>query len=199
MDYYQIIAQRFQGTMENIAMSVDQLAGPIGEASELMSQALLQDRKIIACGNGVDAAQAQLFTASLLSCFENDRPALPALYLSGDSASLTAIASSDGLDEIHSRPLRALGQQGDLLLLINSAGPCDNLAMAMDAAHERNMAVVALSNNSDTSLPGLLQDSDALLQIETTGRSRVVEMQTMVLHTFCQLIEHSLFGDYHQE
>lgn len=199
MDYYQIIAERFQGTIETIAMSVDQLAAPIGQATELMTQTLLQDGKIIACGNGVDAAQAQLFTASLLCAMEQERPALPALYLGGDGASLTAIATSEGSQEIYSRQLRALGQAGDTLLLINSAEADPSLAQAIDAARDRNMAVIALSNSFDSTLPQRLQPEDAAVIVEAPGRSSVREIHTMVLHSFCQLIEHTLFGDYTQE
>jgi len=95
MDYYQIIANNFQATIETIALSVDQLAEPIAQASQLMTQALLEDHKILACGNGADAALAQLFTCNLLNHFARERPALPALTLAGDSASITAIAHSD--------------------------------------------------------------------------------------------------------
>lgn len=196
MDDYQIIAGRFQGTIECIAMSVDTLAAPIGQASELMTQTLLQDGKIITCGNGVDAAQAQLFSASLLNKLEQERPALPALHLGSDSASLTAIAASDASREIYSRQLRALGQDGDSLLLVNSgeAGPA--LADAVDAAHDRNMRVIALSNATDASLPGRLLDSDELVLVEARTRSQTIELHTMALLCFCQLIEHKLFGGY---
>ena len=127
MDYYQIIAESFQSTIETIALSVDQLAGPIENGCQLMTQALLEDRKIVACGNGVDAALAQLFTSNLLSRFEHERPALPALTLGGDGASLTAIVQSSGVNDIFSRQVRALGQPGDVLLCISSSTGANNL------------------------------------------------------------------------
>ena len=192
MDYYQIIAERFQGTLENVAMSVDQLADPIGQASEYMSAVLLQDRKIVVCGNGVDAALAQLFSTSLLGYLDNERPALPALNLSADSASLTAIASIEGIGQGYSRQIRALGQDGDLLLLINSGN--EDLAAAVEAALERNMPVVLLSNRDDTTLPRLVEGHGVTISADTGCRSRVVEVHTMVLQTLCQLIEISLFG-----
>ena len=197
MDDYQLIAERFQGTIESIAMSVDTLAAPISQASELMTQTLLRDGKIVTCGNGVDSAQAQLFAASLLCALEQERPALPALHIGSDSASLTAIAAESS-SEIYARQLRGLGQDGDALLLVSSgeAGPA--LAGAVAAAHDRNMRVIALSNTTDTSLPGLLLDSDELLLVEARVRSQTIELQTMVLLCFCQLIEHKLFGGYTQ-
>jgi phosphoheptose isomerase len=199
MDYYQIISDNFQGTMETIAMSVDTLAEPVGLASQLMVRALLEDRKILACGNGVGSALAQLFASNLLSRFEYDRPALPALALGADGASLTAIAQTGGLNEIYARQLRALGQPGDVLFCISSAGESNNLLRAVQAAHERNMPVVALSNATDSELGTLLQAEDVEIRIDSLQRPRVIELHTMTIHCLCQLIEHSLFGNYNQE
>jgi phosphoheptose isomerase len=199
MDYYKIIADNFQSTIETIALSVDTLAEPIERASQLMVRALLEDRKILACGNGVDGALAQLFASNLLSRFEHDRPALPALALNSDGASLTAIAQSGGINDVYSRQLRALGQGGDILLCINSAGTTGNLLRAIQAAHERNMAVIALSNGADGELSTLLQAEDVELRIDATRPPRVVELHTMSIHCLCELIEHSLFGSYNQE
>lgn len=199
MDYYQIISENFQGTIETIAVSVDSLAGPIEQACQLMVAALLEDRKIMACGNGVDGALAQLFACNLMSRFEHERPALPALALGGDSASLTAIAQVGGLTDIYSRQLRALGQEGDILLCINSTAEANNLVRAIQAAHERNMPVVALSNAMDGDLNDLLHPGDVELRVTAARRPRVVELHTMAIHCLCELIEHSLFGSYNQE
>ena len=198
MDYYQIISGNFQDTIETIATSVDTLAEPVSRASQLMVRALLGDRKIIACGNGADGALAQLFACNLLSRFEHDRPALPALALSSDGASLTAIADTGGLNDIYSRQLRALGQEGDVLLCISSTGEANNLLRAVQAAHERNMEVVALSNATDSELGTLLQSEDVEIRIDSLRRPRVVELHTMTLNCLCELIEHSLFGSYQE-
>lgn len=194
MDDYQIIAGRFQGTIENIAMSVDSLATPISRAGQLMTETLLQDGKIVCCGNGVDTAQAQLFTTAMQFALEVERPALPAIVLGGDGAGLTA-AMDTGRDP-YAPLLQALGQAGDTLLVINSGEAGSALAAAVSVAHDRNMRVVALSNLADTSLPGLLRDSDELVLAQASARPGVVELHTMILLCFCQLIEHRLFGGY---
>ena len=199
MDYYQIIANNFQNTIETIAMSVDDLAAPIERGSQLMASALLADRKIITCGNGVDATLAQLFASNLLDRFEADRPALPALTLGGDNASITAIAQSSSINDIFSRQLRALGQAGDILLCINSSESAGNLLRAIQAAHERNMGVIVMSNTGEGELGTLIRDEDVELQVRATRRARVVEIHTMAIHSFCELIDHSLFGNYPQE
>lgn len=199
MDYYKIIADNFKRTIETIALSVDDLAGKIERGSQLMSEALLADRKIIVCGNGVDAALAQLFVCSLLNRFEDDRPALPALTLGADHASITGIAQDAGQNEIFSRQLRALGHEGDVLLCINSSEGANNLARAVRMGQERNMGIILMSNSLDDELGLLIRPEDVELRIHASRRARIVEMHMMAIHSFCELIEHSLFGTYNPE
>ena len=199
MDYYRIIADNFQRTIDTIVMSVDPLAEVIERGGQLMAEALLADRKIIVCGNGVDAALAQLFTCNLLNRFDEDRPALPALTLGADSASVTAIAQSIGISEIFSRQLRALGQEGDVLLCINSSIGTGNLLRAVQTAQERNMGVVMMSNVGDSEIGTVLRPEDVELRVDATQPARIVELHTMVIHHFCELIDHSLFGTYNRD
>jgi len=195
MDYYQTIADNFQDTIEAIAMSVDSLAEPLRIASEAMTACLLADRKILVCGNGADAALAQLFSARLLDRFERERPALPALAINADGPCLTAIAVDNGIDDIYSRQLRALGQDGDVLVCINSAGHSESLERAVQAAHERNMVVVALSNPLDGDLALLLRAGDVHLSADIERNARIVELQLMMIHCLCELIDQQLFGN----
>lgn len=199
MDFYEIIADNFKRTIETIALSVDDLAGKIERGSHLMASALLADRKIIACGNGVDAALTQLFVCNLINRFDEERPALPALTLSGDNASVTAIARDGSIDDIFSRQLRALGHAGDVLLCINSTEGAGNLSRAIRTAQERNMGVILMSNSLDGALGALLRPEDVELRIDSTRRASIVEMHTMAIHHFCELIDHILFGSYHPE
>jgi len=195
MDYYELIAGHFQGTIETVALSADTLASPIEQASQLMTSALLSDRKIIACGNGADSALAQLFSSNLLGCLGQERPALPAMALGCDSASLTAITQDCGPEEIFSRPLRALAQPGDLLLAICSGAPADNLARAVDCARERNMGIVLLSNQQGD-LSTALHQGDVEIPVDCADRHTSVEIFTMTLNSLCMLIERGLFGGF---
>ena len=198
MDYYPIIAANFQSTIETISLCVDELATPLAHGSELMVQALLRDRKIITCGNGVDAALGQVFTSILLNHFEQERPALPALALGSDCVSLTAIAQSSGMNDVFSRQLRALGQAGDVLLCISSAGGSQNLLRAVQSAHELGMGVVALTHAGDRTLGALIRDEDVELRIETPRQPRILELHTMVIQCLCQLIDYNLFGTHRE-
>lgn len=199
MDCYRIIADNFNRTIETIAASVDALAGGIERGSQLMASALLADRKIIACGNGVDAALAQLFACNLLNRFEEDRPALPALTLAADNASITGIARDGSPNEIFSRQLRALGQAGDVLLCINSSEGASSLVRAVQTAQERNMGIIVMSNSLETELGLLIRPEDVELRINATRRARIVELHTMALHSICELIDQRLFGTYDPE
>ncbi len=199
MNFYQIIAQNFQASIERIALCVDEVAEPVERSTKLITTALLNDCKIISCGNGPDAALSQLFTSTLISQLEHDRPALPALSLSSDAANLTAIGTSSGLNELYSRQVRAIGQEGDILLCISSGAGHNSLIRAVQAAHERNMTVIALSNNSDTELTTLITSEDIEVRVTAPRRPTVVEIQTMLLNSLCELIDRSLFDSYTRE
>ena len=198
MDYYETIASNFQHTIETVALSADALAAPIERSAGLMASALLSDRKIISCGNGPDAALAQLFTSYLLGVYRQERPALPAFTLGADSASLTGITQANGSNDVYSRQLRALAQPGDVVLVISSSEPADNLSRAMQAAHERNAQLVLLSNQASDDLASLVRAEDVEIRVDTDNNTRAVEIYTMAIHSICTLIELGLFGA-HQE
>jgi phosphoheptose isomerase len=199
MDYYQRIAGNFQQTIELIAMSVDALAQPIESGGQMMTDALLQDRKIMACGNGADGAIAQLFVSNLLNCIDQERPALPAISLGIDAASLTAIATSHHIDDIFARQIHALGQRGDILLCICCGEAHSNLMKAIQAAQERDMEVILLSRVDEEGLRQLLRDVDVELAVDAERHPRIVELHTMVIQCLCEVIELKLFGSFEQE
>jgi len=199
MDQYQRIAGHFQQAIELIAISVDALAEPIELSSELISQALQKENKVIVCGNGPDRALSQLFSGNLINRFENDRPGLPALNLDSSSANLSTIDDASNINDIFARQITALGQAGDVLFCISSERSHQNLAHAIAAAYDRQMAVVVLSNESNEQLREMLRHEDVELSVTAHRQPRVVELQTMVIQCICELIERSLFGDYDQE
>ncbi len=199
MDYYERIASHCQDTIELIAMSVDQLAGGLEEAAALMTTALLADGKLIACGNGADAALAQLFVCQLVGRFEQERPALPAMSLASDGTAVTAVAQQGGANDIFSRQLRALGQPGDVLLCINSADGGGNLLRAVQAAMERNMGVVLLTNTDDGEMGSLMRAEDAVLRVQAPRSSQRLELFTLMLNCCLELIDQTLFGGHDPE
>ncbi len=193
MDHYQLIANRFQQTIESIAMSVDQLADPMARGSEMMTQVLLNDGKIFCCGHGVDAVNAQLFSSLLLQNPQRERPALPAFDLSAGAAT-----GDNSTNDSYARQLRALARNSDLLLVIDSSHGDANCLAALQATREIDMPVVVMSNSGNQAATDAINAGDVNIQIAVDQRMQCVEMHTMVAISMCQLIETSLFGDYDQ-
>jgi D-sedoheptulose 7-phosphate isomerase len=196
MDHYQTIARGFQETIELITMSVDRLADPIARAAHLCSTALVQERKILTCGNGPAATVAQLFTCNLVHRFEQERPALPVMCLSGDSVNMSAIAFSTNSNDAYARPVRALGQPGDILIGVAAGEGNSSIIQALRAAHDRDMTTIILSGGACGDISSLLFPEDVELHVPGSSPPRIIELQTMVVHSLCTLIDQSLFGTY---
>lgn len=196
MDHYDIFAGNSQATIEGLAMAVDALAPGLAAAADTATGALLRDRKLIACGDGPDAALAQLFSINMLGHFLQERPALPAMTLSADGGAIAAIASQDGRREIFARQLHAIGQTGDVLLCIASAPASEALRAAAVAAAERNMAIIALSNGADDDFDGVLPPEAIRLAVNAASPARALELHAVVIQNLCHLIDHNLFGGY---
>jgi D-sedoheptulose 7-phosphate isomerase len=170
------------------------LPASIAQAGQLMVQALLTDGKILSCGNGGSAGDAQHFSSELLNRFERERPALPAIALSTDTSTLTSIANDYSYDEIFSKQVRALGRAGDVLLAISTSGNSRNVLEAIKVAHQRQMKVVALTGREGGKLRELLQDGDVEICVPSTITARIQEVHLLAIHCLCDLIDNQLFG-----
>jgi D-sedoheptulose 7-phosphate isomerase len=167
----------------------------IGIAGMRMAQCLLSDGKILTCGNGGSAADAQHLSSELLNRFERDRPGLPAIALTTDTSTLTSIANDYRYDEVFAKPIRALGHAGDLLILYTSSGNSGNLLKAVTAAHDRDMSVIALTGRDGGALAPLLRETDLELRIPSGSTARIQEMHLLLTHCLCDQIDHQLFGE----
>ncbi len=195
MSTYEVIAEDFQQVLELVSVSVDDLVVPLERAVEAFTGALLGEHKILCCGNGPGAAVSQLFCIGLVHRYEQERPALPALSLSGDGATLTAIGTTSN-NELYSRQVRAIGQAGDVLLAVAASDNNGSLIQAIQAAHERDMLVVLLSGGDCTDVSSLIMPEDIEIHVNSSRGPRIIEMQTMIVHCLCKLIDQSLFGNY---
>jgi phosphoheptose isomerase len=198
MDKYDTISSGFQEVIELISVSVDQLEGPLQRAATMSTDALLAEHKILSCGNGPGAAVAQLFSIGLVHRFEHERPALPASCLSSDGSTLSALATSVGSQEIYARQVRGLGQAGDILLGVAAGEGNGAIIQAIRAAHDRDMGVIILSGGDCADISSLLLEEDIEIHGPSASAARVIELQTMIVHSLCKLIDHSLFGNYEQ-
>ena len=170
------------------------LAEPIAHAIEIMVKALLANGKILACGNGGSAADAQHFSAELLNRFERERPGLAAISLTTDTSTLTSIANDYEYEQVFSKQVSALGQPGDVLFAISTSGNSKNVMRALAAAHEREMRVVALTGRGGGEIGKLLAPEDVHICVPHSQTARIQEVHLLTLHCLCDGIDCSLLG-----
>lgn len=189
------ITEHFHDSANAKLRAAETLAPAIAAAIELMTAALTDGRKILACGNGGSAADAQHFSAELVGRFERERPGLAAIALTTDSSILTAVGNDYDFTQIFSKQVQALGQPGDVLLAISSSGNSANVVAAVQAAHEREMTVVALTGNGGGKIGGLLSEFDIHLCAPHQRTARIQEIHGLTVHCLCDGIDHLLLGE----
>ena len=194
MDTIQRVKNNFLESIQVKTEAVDELAPVVANAAAAIANALLNDKKVLACGNGGSAADAQHFSAEMLNRFEMERPGLPAVALTTDSSTLTSIANDYQYAEIYSKQIRALGREGDVLLAISTSGESHNIVHAIDAAHDRNMIVIALTGREGGQIADLMNNDDFEIRVPTWSTARIQEVHIMVIHSLCDLIDLQLLG-----
>ena len=168
------------------------LIEPTAQAAELMLQCLMNDGKILACGNGGSAADAQHFAAEMTGRFEKERMELAAVALTTDTSALTAIGNDYGFDHVFSKQVRALGRAGDVLVGISTSGNSTNIIEAIKAAHERDMHVIAMTGRDGGKIAAMLKDTDVLLNVPYPRTARVQENHILLIHAMCDCIDSAL-------
>lgn len=189
------IAKHFKDSAELKLRVKDALAEPIAKAAQACFDSVTNDHKILVCGNGGSAADAQHFSAELLNRFEKERPGLACVALTTDSSVLTSIGNDYDFNLIFSKQVRALGLPGDVLLAISTSGNSPNVVAAIKAAHERNMRVIALTGRNGGEMAASLQPSDILICVEAQVTARIQEVHLVCLHCICDIIDFLLLGE----
>ena len=167
----------------------------IAKAGQLMVDALKSGNKILACGNGGSAADAQHFSAELLNRFERERPELAAIALTTDSSTLTSIANDYSYSQIFAKQVRGLGQNGDVLLAISTSGNSNNVLEAIHSAHAKGLKVILLSGKDGGSIAPILNDSDVEIRVPARSTARIQEVHLLVLHCLCDQIDNTLYPE----
>ena len=185
------VRRHFQDSIATKQGAIE-LAPTIAAAAALMTRCLLEDGKILSCGNGGSAADAQHFSSELLNRFELERPGLPAMALTTDTSTLTSIANDYAYNEVFSKQVRALGQPLDVLLAISTSGNSENVLRAIGAAHERGLRVVALTGRDGGAIAGALGDNDIEIRVPAERTCRIQEVHLLVIHALCDLIDAEL-------
>jgi D-sedoheptulose 7-phosphate isomerase len=194
MDPVQRVLENFDESIQLKTEARELLAPPVAAAAELMTNCLLNDGKVLSCGNGGSAADAQHFSSEMMNRFEVERPGLPAIALTTDTSTITSIANDYQFADIFSRQVRALGQPGDILLGISTSGDSPNVVHAVDAAHDREMRVIALTGREGGQLADLMQESDIEIRVPSWSTARIQEVHLMIIHSICDLIDRRLLG-----
>ena len=194
MDLVSRISENFSESAHLKLQSMDALAGPIAAAAKRMVQCLNSDGKILACGNGGSAADCQHFSAELLNRFEMERPGLAAIALTTDTSTLTSIANDYDYEQVFSRQVRALGNVKDLLVAISTSGNSRNVIAAIEAAHESQMGVIALTGKGGGKIGEILQPSDVHVCVPATSTARIQEVHLLTLHCLCDAVDCLLLG-----
>ncbi len=188
------ITELFEASIEAKVDARSTLPGVIAQAGEAMVQCLLKDGKILTCGNGGSAGDAQHFSSELLNRFERERPALPSIALTTDSSTITSIANDYSYNEIFSKQIRALGQPNDALLAITTSGNSANIVQAVQAAHDRDMKVIAMTGKDGGDVARLLHPEDIEIRVPSNSTARIQEVHLLIIHSLCDLIDGQLFG-----
>lgn len=188
------IRQSFSDSIQTKINSADTILNIVGEASEEIVQALLEGHKILSCGNGGSACDALHFSSEMLNRFKHERPGLPAIALSADIATLTSIANDYHFSDIYAKQVRALGHHGDLLLAITTSGNSTNIINAVKAAHDKGMAVIALTGNDGGKIAEHLQEKDIEIRVPSHDTARIQETHLLIIHCICDIVDFRLFG-----
>jgi D-sedoheptulose 7-phosphate isomerase len=189
------IQQHFRDNAAVTTEALETLSMPIAAAIDTMFMALANGNRILACGNGGSAANAQHFAAKLMGRFERERPGLPAIALTADTSIITAIANDDAFEQVFAKQVWAFGQPGDVLLTITTSGDSANVLAAIAAAHEREMIVVALTGRSGGKAHEVLGDTDIHICVPSDRTARIQEVHLLTIHCLCDGIDAMLLGE----
>lgn len=195
MDLVTRITHHFNDSAATKQRAVEVMAVPLATAVESLVNSLTNGGKILACGNGGSAGDCQHFAAELVGRFERERPGLAAIALTTDTSALTAIGNDYSYDEVFSKQVHALGQPGDVLLAISTSGNSRNVIKAIEAAHERDMTIVALTGKGGGKMGALLREADVHLCVPHDKTARIQEVHILAIHCLCDGIDLMLLGE----
>ena len=188
------IRAMFQASIETKQQSQSVLLDAIAYASQLMIEALKSGHKIMSCGNGGSAADAQHFSSELLNRFEMERPALPAIALTTDTSTLTSIANDYAYNRVFAKQIEALGQAGDVLLAISTSGNSGNVCEAIIAAKAKEISIIALTGRDGGDIAKQLSDKDVEIRVPSDITARIQEVHLLTIHCMCDQIDKTLFA-----
>ncbi|MFZ0486161.1 MAG: phosphoheptose isomerase [Arenicellales bacterium] len=188
------VTAHFNESIANLQAAADTVTDAVARAAERISQSLLNGGKMLICGNGGSAADAQHFSSELLNRFEAERPGLPAVAITTDASTLTSIANDYEYADVFGRQIRALGQPGDVLFVITTSGNSQNILQALHAGHEKDMTCIALNGRDGGKAAQITSGEDINIIAPGNSTARIQEVHGLVIHCICDLIDWRIFG-----
>jgi D-sedoheptulose 7-phosphate isomerase len=191
----QRIQQQFFDSADLKYAAAEVLAKPIADAVSAIVGAITAGGKVLACGNGGSASDAQHFAAEFVGRFERERPGLAAISLSTDTSILTAIGNDYDFSTVFSKQVQALGSPGDVLLAITTSGNSTNVLAAVEAAHAKDMTVIALTGRQGGKMRTLLSETDVHICVPHERTARIQEVHILAIHCICDAVDLQLLGE----
>jgi len=188
------IQNNFTESIQTKIAAADVLPEKIAKAGQLMVKTMLNGGKVLTCGNGGSAGDAQHFSSEMLNRYERDRPPLPAIALTTDTPTITAIGNDYDFTQIFSKQVKALGQSGDILLAFSTSGNSKNVIEAMRAALAKDMLIITCTGKDGGEMAGLISENDVEIRVPSNSTARIQEVHLLVIHSLCDLIDNQLFG-----
>ncbi len=182
---------------ESIALKTEAafaLGPKIVEAADSILKCLMENNKVMSCGNGGSAADAQHFSSEMLNRFERERPGLAAIALTTDASTITSVANDYQFADIFSKQIRALGRPGDVVLAFSTSGESNNIVAAIDAAHDQDARVIMVSGRDGGEAARSLAEGDVEIRVPSSSTARIQEVHLMIVHCICDLIDDHLLG-----
>lgn len=189
-----LVRKHIEDSIDTKHRSLSELPEVIAMAADILSQTLINEGKVLSCGNGGSAGDAMHFSSEMINRFEMERPGLPAIALTCDMPTLTSIANDYDYEAVFERQIHALGNPGDALLAISTSGNSANVNRAILAAKEKDMSIIALTGKDGGQLGFILSDEDVEIRVPSNSTARVQEMHLVVIHSLCDLIDKTLFA-----
>lgn len=187
------IQAHFAESIQTKIVAAEALPEFIEKAAKTLAETLIRGNKILVCGNGGAAALAQIFASHLLNKYEKERPALPAIAITADSALVSAIATDSHFDEIYAKQISALAQSGDILMVISHGGNSRNMIKAVEIALSKSIQIIALNGVDGGELAGLLGSDDIEIRAPSDKGARIEEIHLLVINCLSDLIDQQLF------
>ncbi len=189
------IKDNFTESIQTKIAAADMLPEAIACAGKILVRTLLNGGKILTCGNGGSAADAQHFSSELINRYERERPSLPCISLTTDTSTLTSIANDYSYSQVFAKQIKGLGQAGDILFAFSTSGHSKNISEAIKTALSKDMLIITCTGKDGGEIAGLIGENDVEIRVPSNSTARIQEVHLVIIHILCDVIDNQLFGE----